>query len=149
MKNNTWLAIAIIIIAILLIYFNWDKIKAVSTTSYEDCIKKNQALSDGAKCGTCVQDNSTVPSSEGVISQGICQPIQKKETVIIQRKLVVSNPLGARVYSYVNGNMVSLLNPQIIAYSTQLGTPLQVIQTSGTYYRVAEGWVSAMDVTFY
>lgn len=149
MKNNTWLVIAILIIAILLIYFNWDKIQGMTASGYDACIDKNKQLADGSKCGICVSDSSTIPSSEGIISQGICQPIQKREVVIIQRKLVVTNPLGARIYSYVNGNMVSPLNPQIISYSTQLGTPLQVIQAPGTYYRVSEGWVSASDVTFY
>ena len=54
-------------------FFNWEKVKALfskekpaESNAFEECVKKNQSLPDGAECSNCIPEYSQLASFKGI-----------------------------------------------------------------------------------
>lgn len=142
----------VVIVAIILIYINWNKISSLwsssssSTIDGTPCSTTGSAINDGTiSNGICVAtapvegSTCTAPNGQpGTIKNGVC-------TATINT-IQVKNSSGATLYSNLNNSFTAItpvakISNGLILYFTQ------AIQVGNiTYYLTSKGWVSSADV---
>lgn len=144
------LSVFVLLLIIGLLYMNWDKISKLGSKpvidSYTDCVNKNAALPDGAPCGNCIPNGSTIPKYSGIISNGVCQQSASKGNQISFNKIKITNPQGAKIYQIKNGTFVLVQPTVLIATNTVLDVT-QYISSGHYYYNTAKGWIDGDDAS--
>lgn len=158
-NGNGWRTFGIIVSILAGIYFLIGVIKgefnprkwfapatppSPDKTDFEQCKEANRSKPDNEPCSNCIAEGSGQPVFNGVIRNGECVRVATSATINLRKIKVKAN--GAKPYSVVSGNFVSLANAATIPFGTEL-TVLQITNASGTnYFNTAMGWISANDV---
>ena len=145
------IVIAVLILAGILIAFNWEKVKswfskpatAPEKTDAEKCTEANKSKPDGEACSNCVAEGSGAPSFNGVIKDGDCVPKQEPapQPQLLKIKIKAT---GAIPYAYVGGRFIAPRSVNKIPAGTVL-TVLQRTVSPAVYYNTAMGWISSGD----
>ena len=156
MKTIHYVLIFGTVILALVIFFNWEKVKALfskekpaESNAFEECVKKNQSLPDGAECNNCIPADSQQAVFKGIIKDGQCVPIRPDETPAVRNVpaiLQIINPNGAAIYIF-SGGIFQQTRGGIVPYRKNLRI-LQIASTTtqGIFYKTSDGWLQRADV---
>lgn len=145
--SEKWiLALALIAIAGMIIYFNRDKIfkprqepsQSPEKNAYEKCVEANKSKKDGEECSNCTAEGSGMPSFNGVIKDGVC--VQKEK----EKRYVIINQSGAPIYLLQGGNFTAPQQGSKVPFRTEV--KIEAVSPNRDFYRTQYGWLHYRDV---